>query len=99
MIEIERVAIQVTEDNIKSVTCDRCKEKRARDKMMNQEYLKFSYEGGFFSEYPGDLNRIEFELCERCMEELFGGFARVYDMLNRRYLHNDNEVLVDGLIR
>ena len=81
MIKIKQIKRQVTEDVIESVDCDRCNEKIIGTKMTNNEYLKFSYEGGFYSEYPGDLNRIEFELCEQCMKELFGGFARVYDLL------------------
>ena len=81
MIKAKPIKKVVTEFVVDSVTCDRCKKNVAIDKVVNNEYLKFHYEGGFWSDYPGDLNRIEFELCEECMQELFGGFARVVNLI------------------
>ena len=77
MIKYKSVIETIETNEIESVTCDCCKKPIEGQKLKCNEFCKFYHEGGFFSDYPGDLAAIEFELCEDCMKELFGGFARV----------------------
>lgn len=80
MVFKSHIVKQQVEDFVTAVVCDRCRKEIDLQRRENHEYLSFQYDGGYFSEYPGDLRRIEFELCEDCLKELFGGFAREVDL-------------------
>jgi hypothetical protein len=57
-----------------SMTCDRC-HKTEDDIMELQEWMKLDFAGGFESVF-GDGNEYQLDLCQKCMQELFGTYLR-----------------------
>lgn len=62
-----------------AIICDRCGKRTERDDVIEwQEYFKIKYQGGYGSVF-GDESIIECEICQHCLQELIGSFARVVD--------------------
>lgn len=81
MIYKKEVEEKITKLEIEKVVCDCCGIEIDHKKVENGEYFQFYYEGGYWSEYPGDLEAIECEICESCLMELVGNFVRVKDLV------------------
>ena len=62
------------EFEIVSMTCDRCHVTES-DVMELQEWLKLDFIGGFSSLF-GDGEEYQLDLCQKCMQELFGAYLR-----------------------
>jgi len=67
--------VQVTTQELESITCDRCK-KVYDDIMELQEFLNYSNDAGYGS-VMGDGNELRMELCQHCVKEVLGPFIRV----------------------
>ena len=57
------------------VECDRC-HKIYEDEMELQEFHHIYFEGGYGSVF-GDTNRVECDLCQRCLLQLVGNYCRI----------------------
>jgi len=69
---------QSIEQNILiSVECSKCKEIILPDEYGNLNFLEIQYQGSYGSKYPGDLTKLEAELCEDCMREIFDNIATI----------------------
>jgi hypothetical protein len=58
-----------------SIICDRCK-KEYTDPLEIQEFQSFDFTGGYGSVF-GDMNKVECDLCQYCLNELIGPIARI----------------------
>ena len=67
--------IQVTEQELDSITCDRCK-KTYDDIMEIQEFLCYENDAGYGS-IMGDGNKLRAEICQHCVKELLGPYIRI----------------------
>jgi len=81
MVYTQEVEEKITKLEIKKVVCDCCNKEIDKRKVENGEYFQFYYEGGYWSQYPGDLTAIETEICEDCLKKLVGGFVRVKELV------------------
>lgn len=79
MKNYKEVEITKTELEVESIECDRCETVLSEDDYgcCGIPHFHLSYLGGYNSEYPGDLIQIECDLCEECLEEMFGDIVRV----------------------
>lgn len=66
--------IQVEQQEVVSITCDRCK-KEYDDVMETQEFLIYANDAGYGS-VMGDGNKLRAELCQHCVKEVLGPFIR-----------------------
>ena len=65
-------------DTLDSVECDRCHRViHSDDQFTLQEVVSLDIRCGYGSKTWGDLHRVECDLCEQCLYELIGDFARV----------------------
>lgn len=63
---------------LESVECDRCHRViSSHDLYTLQEVLSLNISCGYGSKTWGDLHRVECDLCEQCLYDLIGDFARV----------------------
>lgn len=62
---------------IEQVICDKCGEKLSVQKTLQGNYCTIRHTGGYGSEYPQDMDELEVDLCEPCLKELVGSFARI----------------------
>lgn len=66
------------EDVLESIECDRCHRVIHGDDLFKiQEVVSLDIRCGYGSKMWGDLHRVECDLCENCLFELIGDFARV----------------------
>lgn len=79
MKNYKEVEVNRTELELESVECDRCGDVLSEDDYWccGVPYFELTYVGGYNSDYPGDLHQVECDLCEQCLEELVGEFARI----------------------
>jgi len=72
--------IETRERDTKVVTCDRCGKKMADDEPLggynNRTQIRFR--AGYASLF-GDGNKIEGDLCDRCLYELLGPYLRIVE--------------------
>jgi len=68
---------QVVEKEIVSVTCDRCGHELDDKELRYGKYHTIKYTGGYWSDWPGDLDTVIADLCESCLKELIEDFAEV----------------------
>lgn len=69
--------IKKTELEEDYIICDKCKKMITKDEIGNFNYFQLCYNGGYGSMYPGDGMKIECELCEYCLKDIFGFFVRI----------------------
>lgn len=62
---------------VESVTCDVCR-RTYDDALELQEFLHWRNTGGYSSIF-GDGSVLELDLCQKCQQELLGGYIRVVD--------------------
>lgn len=58
-------------------TCNCCgkHEDRGEDPYsVDENFHHFSFEGGYYSKYPGDMNRVSFDLCGACLKAFVESF-------------------------
>ena len=72
--------INRTNKELVSITCDRC-HKTQDDVMELQEWLRLDFVGGYNSLF-GDGERYQLDLCQKCMNELFGVYLRYVGNIN-----------------
>jgi hypothetical protein len=83
MIITETISQTFKQDIIRSCICDRCKKEiDATDDFEFQEMQHISFMGGYGSVF-GDETMVNCDLCQYCLKELIGSFARIED-------NNDN---------
>ena len=69
----------ITFSKIISLTCDKCKKVIPKDDIIEwQEAYTIEFRGGFGSVF-GDGNEVECDLCQSCLKELIGPYAKVSD--------------------
>jgi hypothetical protein len=78
---------QVEQKIVKSITCDVCKQEYT-DTMDLQEFLIINFMGGYGSVF-GDSNKVNGEICQKCVKELLGKYLRIEDPEN-------TDILEDG---
>ena len=69
--------VTVEEEAIEKVICDRCGKDLTRNEVRQGNYCSIRYVGGYGSIYPEDMDELAVELCEPCLKELVGDFARI----------------------
>lgn len=62
---------------VSNVQCDVCGRVDS-DQMEIQEYLHVNFRAGYSSVF-GDLNRVECDVCQHCVQRLLGPFIRITD--------------------
>jgi len=66
--------------NLNKVQCDVCKKEAniedVDEMSFIQEMTHISYTGGYGSIF-GDMNKIELDICDKCLNEQLGNFIRV----------------------
>jgi hypothetical protein len=67
--------IETIEKILDSVICDKCK-KEVFDEMELDEFICVEHFGGYNSIF-GDGNRIQLDLCQHCLKEIFVDIIRV----------------------
>lgn len=71
--EVETTYTQMVEKR-----CDRCGKDLLTDTYEDQESISITHHCGYGSIW-GDGNRVEIDLCQNCVEGMFGEYLRVYD--------------------
>jgi hypothetical protein len=80
MIELKTQVVtkEVEEVVEKHVLCNRCgrKDRAYPDPQYEevQEYLHVDLVGGYGSRFPGDSNRVRFDVCQDCLREWVATF-------------------------
>jgi hypothetical protein len=59
-----------------SITCDVCGRGAALDDYEGQEFISVDMVAGYGSVF-GDMNKVEFDMCQHCLQERLGQFVRV----------------------
>ena len=73
----------VVQDEVVALTCDKCGRAVSKysddpeERMEFDEFLVISKMGGYGA-VIGDMHYLEVELCQHCMVEVLGEYARVY---------------------
>ncbi len=81
MIIHKEQEVTTTADIVTAIECDRCHKKYKADGDSNdvfetQEFHHIRFTGGYASVF-GDESRVECDLCQYCLKELIGEFARI----------------------
>ena len=70
--------IKVSREQLVSVACNNCGLSQAYGEngfpKDGLEFHSFWTGGGFYSVFPGDMNTIDFDLCDACLKEWVQGF-------------------------
>lgn len=62
---------------IDSVICDKCGMEIDKNQVISKDYFHISHIGGYYSHWPGDMSKLEIDLCQDCAKTLFEDFARI----------------------
>lgn len=74
---INTTNIQVSQEAIVSITCDKCgKISTPGDMIEYQEFYSLWKTGGYGSVF-GDESDIQVDFCQQCLKELIGPYCRV----------------------
>ena len=67
-----------------AITCDVCGtyyDNRVRYEPEIGEFTSIDYVGGYNSIF-GDMNRVQCDICQRCLKELIGQYCRIEEDTN-----------------
>lgn len=74
--------VQITEQQLVLITCDRCKKTVTPDNIIEwQEFMSWRNTGGFGSVW-GDGTQVSVDLCQQCTYDLFSEFVTRHECVD-----------------